>query len=89
MVLKGNLTFLFFFRTVSVKLGQKICGFTDIGVSKLRQKVVSLRLGVSVGVEARPPHPPNTPSLNEYHLLVSIFETPISVNTTDFLSKFH
>ena len=41
--------------TVSVKLGQKICGFTDIGVSKLRQKVVSLRLGVSVGVEAGMP----------------------------------
>ena len=71
LVLKGNLTF--FFMTVSVKLGQKICGFTDIGFSKLRQKVVSLRLGVSVAVEAEG--------------LLSHRIPQVSMNTT-FLSQF-
>ena len=80
----------FFWMAVSVKLWQEICGFTVFGGSEIETKgdFIETR-GFDWGGGRRPPSQSNTPGFNEIHLWFSISDTPKTVKSADFLSKFH
>ena len=63
--------------------------FHVFGGSKIETKggFIETR-GFDWGRGRRPLPQSNTPGFNEYHLWVSIFDTPKNVKSTDFLSKF-
>ena len=81
--------FFFFLMMVSVKLWQEICGFTFLGVQKLKPRWFHWNQGFRLRWRPKAAASIEYPWFQWIPPWFSIFDTPKNVKSTDFLSKFH